>query len=68
MKDKTFRKVRDHCHYARQYRDAAHNICSLKYSVPKKIPIVSNNGSNFDYHFVIKELAEFTCLGENIKY
>ena len=37
----------------------------------KKNPIVFLNGSNYDYHFVIKELAEefkkyFTCLGENI--
>ena len=36
----------------------------------KKIPIVFHNGSNYDYHFIIKELAEefkkqFTCLGEN---
>ena len=40
------------------------------YSVPKVNPIVFNNGSNYDYHFIIKELAEepegqFTCLGEN---
>ena len=32
--------------------------------------IAFNNGSNYDYHFIIKELAEefkkqFTCLGEN---
>ena len=38
--------------------------------MPKKIPIVFHNGSNCDYHFIIKELAEefkkqFTCLGEN---
>ena len=36
----------------------------------KKIPIVFQNGSNYDYHFIIKELAEefkkqFTCLAEN---
>ena len=36
----------------------------------KKIPIVFHNGSNYDYHFIIKELAEefktqFICLGEN---
>ena len=36
----------------------------------KKIPIVFHNGSNYDYHFIIKELAQefqkqFTCLGEN---
>ena len=37
--------------------------------MPKKIPIVFYNGSNYDYHFIIKGLAEeweeFTCLGEN---
>ena len=49
---------------------AVHSICNLKYSVSKKTSIVFHNGSNYDYHFVIKELAEkikkpFTCLGEN---
>ena len=43
---------------------------SLKYSAPKKIPMAFYNGCNYDYHFIIKELAEkfkklFTCLGEN---
>ena len=38
--------------------------------MPKKIPIVFYNGSSYDYHFIIKELAkefkkQFTCLGEN---
>ena len=46
----------------------------MKYSVPEKIPIVFHHGSNYDYHFVIKDLAQefkkqFTCLGENtVKY
>ena len=32
----------------------------------KKFPIVFHNGSNYNYHFIINELAEeFTCLGEN---
>ena len=44
-------------------------ICNLKYDVFKKIPIVLYNGSNYDYHFIIKQLAEefkkqFTCSGE----
>ena len=36
----------------------------------KKIQIVFHNGSTYDYHFIIKKLAEefksdFECLGEN---
>ena len=37
LKDKKYRKVRDHCHYTGKYRGAAHSICYLKYSVPQKI-------------------------------
>ena len=38
--------------------------------MPEKIPILFHNESNYDYHFIIKELAEefkkqFTCLREN---
>ena len=63
-------KVRDHCHYTRKYRGAAHNICNLRYKVSKEIPIVFHNGSIYDYHFIIKELVKefegnFECLGEN---
>ena len=70
MKDKKCRKVRDHCHYTGEYRGATHSICNLKYSEPNKIPIVFHNGSNYDYHLIIKELAEefkkqVTCFGGN---
>ena len=63
-------KVRDHCHYTGKYRDASHNICNLRYKVPKEIPIVFYNGSTYDYHFIIKELvkefkANSECIGEN---
>ena len=60
-------KVRDHCHYTGKYRGATHNICNLKFNVPNEIPVACHNGSNYDYHFVIKELSkeferEFECL------
>ena len=72
LKDKKYRKVRDHFHNAGKYRGAAHSICNLKYSVPEKIPIAFHNGSNYDCHFIIKELAkefrkQFICLGEITK-
>ena len=68
--DKKNYKVRDHCHYRGKYRGAAHNICNLRYKVPKEIPIVFHNGSTYDYHSIIKELVKefednFECLGEN---
>ena len=68
--DKKRYKLKDHCHYTGKYRGAAHNICNLRYRIPKEIPIVFHNGSTCDYHFIIKELVKefdgnFKCLGEN---
>ena len=50
-------KVRDHCHYTRKYKDSAHNICDLKFNVSNAIPVFFNSASNYDYHFITKELA-----------
>ena len=58
LESKKCRKVRDLCPYAEEYRGAAYSICSLKFSVPKIIPTVFHNRSNYDYHFIIKDLAE----------
>ena len=63
-------KVRDHCHYTRKFRGASHTQCNVRYKVPKEISLVFHNGSTYDYHFIIKQLAEefegeFECLGEN---
>ena len=60
--------VRDHCHFTGKYMGAAHNTCNLRYKIPKNIPIIFHNGSTYDYHFIIKELAcefdgNFECLG-----
>ena len=67
---KLYRKVRDHDHYTEKYRGAAHSICNLCYKIPKEIPVVFHNGSTYDYHFIIRQLAkesegDFECLGEN---
>ena len=63
-------KVGDHCHFTGKYKGAAHNTCKLRYKIPKNIPVIYHNGSTYDYHFIIKELARefegnFECLGEN---
>ena len=63
-------KVKYNCHFTGKYRGAAHNICNLRYKIPKEIPVVFHNGSTCDYHFIIKELIKefdgnFECLGEN---
>ena len=64
-------RVRDDCHYIGKYR-AAHSICDLKYSVSKEIPVNFHNESNYDYHFITKELAKafdgkFNCSEEKQK-
>ena len=69
-KNKKYHKLKDHCHYTGEYRGAAHDICNLRHKIPKEIPVVFHNGSTYDYHFIIKKLAEefegeFECLGEN---
>ena len=69
-KFKIYQKVRDHCHYTGKFRGAAHSICNLNYKVPKENAIKIHNVSTYDYHFLIKELAEDSkgeseCFGEN---
>ena len=49
---------RVHFQYTGKFRGAAHNICNLRYKTPKEISIVLHNGSEYDYHFIIKELAK----------
>ena len=70
ISNKKHHKVRDHCHDTGKYRGAAHNICNLRYKVPKEIPVVFHNGSTYNYHFIINKLVKefkgnFECLGEN---
>ena len=69
-KIKIYQKFRYHFHYTEKFTGAAHSIFNLNYKVPKIIPVKIHNGSTYDYHFIIKELAEefngqFECLGEN---
>ena len=63
-------KVRDRFHYTGKYRGAGHSICNSKFNMSDEISVVFHDVSNYDYHFIIKELAyefvrKFECLGEN---
>ena len=68
--NKKYHQFRDHCHCTGKYRGAAHDICDLRHKTPTEFPVVFHNGSTYDYHFIIKNLAEefngpFECLWEN---
>ena len=65
-----YRKVSDHCHYTGKFRGAAHIIWNLRYKTRKEILLIFHNGSTYDYHFIINQLAkkidgQLKCLGEN---
>ena len=69
---KLYHKVRDHDHYTSKFRGAAHNICNLRYCTTKEISVVFHNGSTYDFHLIINELAKefrgnIDCLGENME-
>ena len=64
-----YRKFRDHWNYIGKYRATAHSICNLKFNVPIEIAVVFHNGSNYNYHVIIKELrnpfeGKLECIGE----
>ena len=66
----SYTKKLDHFHYTGKFRMPAHSICNLNYKVSQEVPVKIHNDSKYDYHFIIKELAEefkgeFQCLGEN---
>ena len=70
VNDKSYQKVTNHCDFTGKYGGAAHSTCNLRFNVPNEIAVAFHYGSNCDYHFIIKELAneferQFECLGEN---
>ena len=65
-------KVRYHCHFTGKDRGTAHSICNMCYKVSKVIPVVFHNGSAYDNHFAIRQLAKdfkgyLNCIGQNTK-
>ena len=70
--DKNYYKVKNYCKFAGKYQGSCHKICRSKCRSLKEIPIIFHNGSIYDYHFIINELANsfkeygnVESLGEN---
>ena len=66
---KSYWKVQDHDHYTGKYR-VLRTFYAISYKRANKIPVTLHNGSNNDYHLIIKESAKefkrkFELLGEN---
>ena len=53
-----YRTVRDDCHCTSENKGTAHIPYKSKNGIPKLILVVVHNGSNYDYHYIIKELTE----------
>ena len=71
-KSESYHKVRHHCNYTGDFRGAAHSICNLRYKIQQEIPVLLHNGSIYDYHFIIRELAKqfkgnMECIRENME-
>ena len=66
--DENYRRVWGHCRYTWEYRAVGHSIYHLRSQAPKETPVMFHNGSNYEYHFTIKELVEkFECQFEFLK-
>lgn len=67
-----YERVHDHCYYTGKYRGAKHIIYNLRYKAPKEIHVALHNGSNYDNHFTIKQLADeferkFKYMGKTLR-
>ena len=63
---KKYQRLIDHCHRTGKYRGTAHDICNLRYKIPKDIPVVFHNSSTYDYKFIIKELPKNLKVSLNV--
>ena len=66
------RTIPDHSHYTDKCRVFKLSIYDSSHEMPKKIPVILQDKSDYDYHFIIKEFIEevvgqLECLGENTK-
>ena len=69
MKNSVKDKMRDHCHLSGKFRGAPHEVCNLKYKVPKFFPVVFQNLFGYDSHLFIKTFGnsegDISCIPNN---
>ena len=62
-------RVHDHCRLSDKFTSAAHEVCKLKYKVPKFFPVVFHNLSGYDSHLFINKLGnsegDISCIPNN---
>ena len=68
--DENYGKANSHCHYTGKYQGTAHFICNIRYSLQNEIFTAFHHGFNYDYDFIIEEVAiefkgELYCYEEN---
>ena len=61
--------MHDHYHLPGKFRGAAHEICNIKYKIPKFFPVVFHNLSGYNSHLFIKTLGnskgDISCIPNN---
>ena len=56
-KNKNYQKGRNRFHFTDKYGGESHSIWNLRINVSNENSVVFWNVWNYDYHFIIKELA-----------
>ena len=61
VKNKIYSKVKDHCHYRGKYQNCKTEVLRIAYVIYNIVYLKSSyNGSNYDYHFIIKDILHNT--------